>query len=446
MTVAVLVATAGAETAQDLHVSVRPALKLLVVSLGAAAAALALVSPARADLSAERDLAARYAPGGAARHPIGDAARAPPTCRSTSTSCSAADGLAARAVGNRPDRSLRPRAISARPVRAITSTFPGRAQPRLRLQASGSASFRAGRSRPSMPMLPPTGRPGKLALQYWLFYVFNDWNNPHEGDWEMIQLNFDAATAAEALQKRPSRSATASTRAPSVRLGRAEARGGRRHPSGRVSAAGSHANFFGQALYLGSPASQGVGCDDTRGADRDLRPVVETIPNDPGAAQAASPGSGSRADGASCSEPSSTGPTGPNLKDQWTEPITWSQGWRSRSYAIPAGGVLGHEDDRLLLRGGRGAAPSSCGGSSTSQCRQSCASLASSSACALPVSRDRWRPTAPLRPARRRPWGQIIAASGRMYDTDGAFRGYRLLLVPISAARLAAPGLVVQDV
>jgi hypothetical protein len=35
--------------------------------------------------------------------------------------------------------------------------------------------------------------PGQLALQYWLFYVFNDFNDKHEGDWELIQLNFDAA-------------------------------------------------------------------------------------------------------------------------------------------------------------------------------------------------------------------------------------------------------------
>src|SRR6185312_11991160 len=47
------------------------------------------------------------------------------------------------------------------------------------------------------------GHPGKLALQYWLFYVFNDWNNLHEGDWEMIQLVFDASTAAQALQRPP---------------------------------------------------------------------------------------------------------------------------------------------------------------------------------------------------------------------------------------------------
>ena len=29
-------------------------------------------------------------------------------------------------------------------------------------------------------------RPDRLALQYWLYYVYNDWNNKHEGDWEMI--------------------------------------------------------------------------------------------------------------------------------------------------------------------------------------------------------------------------------------------------------------------
>ena len=41
--------------------------------------------------------------------------------------------------------------------------------------------------------------PGEVALQYWLFYPFNDFNNTHEGDWEMIQLNFDAKDAADAL-------------------------------------------------------------------------------------------------------------------------------------------------------------------------------------------------------------------------------------------------------
>ena len=38
--------------------------------------------------------------------------------------------------------------------------------------------------------------PGKLALQYWFYYVFNDWNNTHEGDWEMIQLDLRCAGRA----------------------------------------------------------------------------------------------------------------------------------------------------------------------------------------------------------------------------------------------------------
>ena len=36
---------------------------------------------------------------------------------------------------------------------------------------------------------------GQTALQYWFFYIYNDFNNKHEGDWEMIQLVFDAADA-----------------------------------------------------------------------------------------------------------------------------------------------------------------------------------------------------------------------------------------------------------
>ena len=45
--------------------------------------------------------------------------------------------------------------------------------------------------------------PEQLALQYWLFYAYNDWNNLHEGDWEMIQLVFDARNAHDALTTAP---------------------------------------------------------------------------------------------------------------------------------------------------------------------------------------------------------------------------------------------------
>ena len=47
------------------------------------------------------------------------------------------------------------------------------------------------------------GHPGQLALQYWFFYTFNEFNNLHEGDWEMIQLVFEAGDAREALATEP---------------------------------------------------------------------------------------------------------------------------------------------------------------------------------------------------------------------------------------------------
>lgn len=45
-------------------------------------------------------------------------------------------------------------------------------------------------------------------------------------------------------------------------------------------AEGSHANFFGAALYLGRSADTGVGCDDTREPHTDLRPEIALMPTD----------------------------------------------------------------------------------------------------------------------------------------------------------------------
>jgi hypothetical protein len=186
------------------------------------------------------------------------------------------------------------------------------------------------------------GRPGKLALQYWLFYVFNDWNNLHEGDWEMIQLVFDASTPAQALRQPP------------VEVGYSQHEGAERaawgddklelvdgtHPVVHP-AAGSHANFYGESLYLGSSAEQGVGCDDTRGPTFDIRPTVRTIPSDPAQARADFPWVAFEGRWGELRPAFFNGPTGPNLKTQWTEPIRWSEGWRARSYTVPGGSAFG---------------------------------------------------------------------------------------------------------
>ena len=277
------------------------------------------------------------------------------------------------------------------------------------------------------------GHPGKLALQYWLFYVFNDWNNLHEGDWEMIQLLFDASTPAAALNRSP------------LEVGYSQHEGAERaswddsklelvggtHPVVHV-AAGSHANFFGEALYLGSAASEGVGCDDTRGPTSDIRPVVRTIPTDRTEARAAFPWIGFEGRWGELQRAFYNGPTGPNLKRQWTEPVQWAEGWRSRSYAVPAGGVLGTRSTDFFC--------GAVGGGSELLRRLVheprgvllvLTALIALSAFAL--SRVTWRPTAPLHLARRRAWGQIIAAAGRMYRRRMTlFVGIGLLFVPIA--------------
>ena len=64
------------------------------------------------------------------------------------------------------------------------------------------------------------------------------------------------------------------------------------------------------ALYLGSSAEAGVGCDDTRGPHRAIAPDVLTIPATQRPPRRRSRGSPSRDGGASCRRPSSTGRPG----------------------------------------------------------------------------------------------------------------------------------------
>ena len=46
----------------------------------------------------------------------------------------------------------------------------------------------------------------RLYIEYWFYYYFNDWNNTHESDWEMITVMFDGVLSVEdALTVSPSR-------------------------------------------------------------------------------------------------------------------------------------------------------------------------------------------------------------------------------------------------
>jgi hypothetical protein len=275
--------------------------------------------------------------------------------------------------------------------------------------------------------------PAKLALQYWFFYVFNDWNNLHEGDWEMIQLVFDASTAAEALGREP------------VEIGYSQHEGAERagwgddklelvggtHPVVHP-ADGSHANFFGEALYLGSSAEEGVGCDDTRGPTIDVRPVVRTIPSASTAAQSDFPWIAFEGRWGELQPAFFNGPEGPNLKTQWTHPIGWAEDWRSRSYTVPGGSVFGSNATDFfcgaVAHGSRWLVQLVANPVEFSLVLGGLALLV-----LFLVSRTTWRPAAPLRLAHRRSWGQILAAAARMYAARvPLFVGLGLLFVPIA--------------
>jgi hypothetical protein len=274
----------------------------------------------------------------------------------------------------------------------------------------------------------------QLALQYWFFYPFNDYNNKHEGDWEWIQLNFDATTAAEALEQDP------------VQVAYSQHEGAERaewgddkleivddtHPVTHV-AAGSHANYYDEGLFLGRSASQGVGCDDTRGPAHDVDPFVQLIPTDADAARNAYPWIAYEGRWGERHDAFYNGPTGPSQKDMWQLPISEvDDRLRDEAYAVPAGGVLG-----------TGATGFFCDGVEAGS--DALRHLATEPTPVLIVFgliigllayaafRTEWRPTAPLRLAHRRAWGQVYAAAARMYlSRPLLFLGIGLLAIPVS--------------
>jgi Vacuolar protein sorting-associated protein 62 len=215
--------------------------------------------------------------------------------------------------------------------------------PKVGSYATDFKALRAANRAPAITYAHIATEPGYtgLVVQYFFFYYFNQFNDVHEGDWEGMQISFDADTPAEALARGPSQIALF------------QHAGGERadwddtkvqkdgnHPI-VYPAAGSHATFYDDAIYIqnGSHGS-GVGCDNTSEphAQSDPRPVI--VPT------AAAPGSefqwlsflghwGQREKGFN------NGPQGPTTKKQWLRPFTWMDGIRQDSPRLPGGAILG---------------------------------------------------------------------------------------------------------
>ena len=262
--------------------SARPLLPLLVAAL-----ALALAPTASADLADETALAEKYAPEVRLVEQLEECGPGEPYEPMDVDSLFEDSTVALRGPWNAFDLvKIGPSADDLAGLFEYHLDFPGSAlEPGCTYELWARRLTEGAEPTVYAHVATDPGAPGKLALQYWFFYAFNDFNNTHEGDWEMIQLVFDAADAAEALEEDP------------VEIGYSSHEGAERaawddeekleivdrtHPV-VYPAAGSHANKFTEALYLGSSAEAGVGCDDTRGPHREVRPAVLTIPSDPAA-------------------------------------------------------------------------------------------------------------------------------------------------------------------
>ena len=116
---------------------------------------------------------------------------------------------------------------------------------------------------------------GRMALQYWYLYVYNDFGNKHEGDWEMAVIELDA-------QERPVRMAVSAHMGgtqrrwrdvekvgerPIVFVGRGIARGLLRVPARRL-------RRLGLGPHAGAAAAGGAGVPEAAGAGGGARAVA----------------------------------------------------------------------------------------------------------------------------------------------------------------------------
>jgi hypothetical protein len=275
--------------------------------------------------------------------------------------------------------------------------------------------------------------PGQLALQYWFFYLYNDFNDKHEGDWEMIQLDFHASSASQALSVAPYETGYSQHEGAeqadwgSSKLQIVDAT----HPV-VYPALGSHANYYSDELFLGHSAAEGVGCDDTLGPSRTVNPDVVVLPQAKAQYLRDFPWLGYLGRWGERHSGYNNGPTGPSTKQRWTEPFTWqATSWRSKAFAIPDGGLIGHSATSFF-----------------------CAAVAKGSTvlnafldnpgpvtlvCAVIVmfaiwlsTRTTWRPAVMFRVRRRRSWGTLVTSAARLYAKHPrTFIGIGLLFIPL---------------
>ena len=254
---------------------------------------------------------------------------------------------------------------------------------------------------------------------------------------------FDASTVSEALERRPTEvgySQHEGAERASWDDDKLEKRG--THPvvfPGR----GSHANYFEQAVWLGHSAQEGFGCDNTTAPSRKVQTHAVLLPDQP-PASATAPFAWLAFGGHWGQKESgpNTGPTGPNTKQQWTEPVSWvDDTWRDSSTKVPSGSTLGLSATSFFC------AAVATGSELYLEFLRTpwfvLGALAAVTLLGVWLSRrTAWSPHEPFPIDRARSGGQIYRAAFKLY------RRYRLLFIGIGLifVPLSAIGVLLQQV
>jgi hypothetical protein len=276
------------------------------------------------------------------------------------------------------------------------------------------------------------GHPG-FALQYWFFWYFNQFNDLHEGDWEGMQITFEADDPAAALHEEPSEIILfqhAGGERAKWEDGKVQKEG--THPI-VYPAAGSHATFYDSAVYVeNGQHGSGLGCDNTTGPLRELalRPIL--MPD-----QVVSKGQfawtsyygrwGEKEKGFN------NGPTGPQTKTVWREPFTWMEKQRTTSPRLPGGTIAGPQVTKAFC-GAVATASELINLDAQSPPAAAATVIVILALIVLFVGFTRWRPVDIDALRRRRALGQILRASRQFYG-----RHWRVLL-PVALAALVLIG------
>jgi hypothetical protein len=278
------------------------------------------------------------------------------------------------------------------------------------------------------------GRPG-LVVQYWFFWYFNQFNDLHEGDWEGMQIAFEANTARRALAEGPSEMVLfqhAGGERASWEDSRVEKEG--THPI-VYPAAGSHATFYDSTVYVeNGQGGSGVGCDNTSEPLRRVAVHPVLVPTFP---ETTGPFKWLTYFGHWGQEEKgfNNGPTGPTTKTQWLEPFSWMEGQRTTSPRVPGGSIVGP-----AVTGAFCGAVAEVSNVINLEARSRPAAIATVLGAALLlllfVGLTRWGPVDLGELRQRRAFGQLVRTARQLYG-----RHWRTM-VPIGLSALVIVGAV----